>query len=118
MKKLPQAAVISWAFWVVSQGRDKLVRGPLTHRGRGWQLGGVNVDNSGIGHTKVLTARVGCRINLFGQVQPFATRFGQANQLFQPRGPSGLQMYTRIKLFECLVNRPVDRKLVAAGMNA
>src|SRR5687768_17666366 len=57
-------------------------------------------------------------VDVLGEVETRSAVLGQTDQFLKPRGPGGLQMHTRVESLECLVNRRINGKLVAAGVDA
>src|SRR5208283_714986 len=57
-------------------------------------------------------------VNLIRDHQPFAAGLGEANHLFEPSGTRRFDVQTGVMLFNQAIDNWVNRKLVAAQMDA
>ena len=78
----------------------------------------INVDHGAIGSHQLPIMLAGLGVNLFNELQPFIARLGQSDDLFEPVGTSRFDVQTGVMFFDQPVDNGVDRKLIAAGMDA
>src|SRR5258708_24918147 len=61
---------------------------------------------------------MGFCVDLLRERESVATRFGQSDQLFEPRGSGGLEMHSRAELLERSTYGRIDGEFIAAGVDA
>ena len=92
VEQLPQARIEILALRIVAQRGDILRGAPLGDHGCRREFPGINVNHRRIGRAEFVHVRQRLGVNLLGQGQSVAARFGQADDFLEPGGAGGLEM--------------------------
>ena len=102
----------------VPDGAGELRAGPRVHDVGGGELGAVDVDDAGVRRAELVHVREGVGVNLFREREAVATSLGQADEFFEPRRASGLEVDARAGALERAADDGVEAELVAAAVDA
>src|SRR6266436_4377797 len=87
-------AIIAFVRWIVTESRNELLGTPAFDRFRGRQLASINVDDRSIRPAEFVHMFQSADVNFFGEIETFAVSFCKADEFFQPRCASRLDVQT------------------------
>src|SRR5436190_8940350 len=102
----------------MSQRICVLLRRPTSNFSLWRELAPIDVDHGSVGGAQLIDVIKGLVVNFLRHVESFAAGFGKSDDLFQPGSPSCLHVNAGAGLSQGLANGFVNRKLIAARVNA